>query len=299
MTVCAEPPIPMELLSAEAQSIAARYRVSAAEALRALAEAFAARPELAGRIRSRWREEDVTRWREYRRVVTECRKRIYYALRRYYGSPEKADLLVGELEREAHGPARPERIEQLSRQLLALHTSTRERLPHYAEFYDRFFELAGAPTTLLDVGCGMHPLSYPFAGAGAATERYVAVDADARAVRALSAFAGAAAPGRLVPVRAGLDDPDWADKLPWPGPFELALMLKVVPVLSRLDRAAARRLHGVPAEAILLSGSVESMTRRQNVERRERAVLRRFIEQAGRRVAGEFRAGNEFGYLVR
>lgn len=294
----ARSPIPEDLLRREAESIAVRYRVSIEEAEAALGEAFAAAPELACRVRHRHAQEDVSRWRDYREVIRKCRKELYYGLRQYYRAPASVERLVEEFEREAEAAARPERIEELRQELLAAHTSTRERLQHYAEFYERFFELVGAPSTLLDVGCGMHPLSYPFAGRGELTELYVALDMDRRAIRALRAYARLVGTGRLVTMQASLEDRTWAERLPCSAPFELAVLLKVVPVLSRLDRAAVEGLAEAPARRLLLSGSRESMTRRQSIQARERGVLKRFIERSGRRIVAEFLAGNEFGYLV-
>jgi len=294
-----EPPIPEELLRTEAERIGARYRVSKQDAHRALARAFTADADLAARIWARHGQEDVTRWRDYRDVVRRVRKRLYYELRRYYPPDETADRLVAEFERELAGGAASPRSEELRRELLSVHTSTRERAPHHEEFYEGLFELVGVPVTLLDVGCGMHPLSYPFEGAGSATRRYVALDRDERATRAVKAYAGQIGQERLVAVQADLEEADWADRPLGPETFDVALMLKLVPVLARLSRDAARRLAEVPADRILVTGSAEAMTRRQDIERRERAALRRFIDGSGRKVVGEFRAGDEFGYLAR
>ncbi len=293
-----ESPIPEPLLRAEVERICARYRVSEEEAHRALARAFSAEGDLAARIRARHGQEDVTRWRDYRDTVRRARKRVYYELRRYYPQDEAADRLVEEFEREMGGRGPSARAEELRLELLALHTSTRERAAHYAEFYRTFFDLVGVPAALLDMGCGMHPLSYPFRGAGSATRRYVAVDRDLRAMRAVEAYAGAVGPARLVAVRADLEGVDWADPAFGAEGFDVALMLKVVPVLGRLSGDAVRRLHDVPADRILVTGSSEAMTRRQGIERRERAALRRFIEESGRQVVGELRVGSEFGYLT-
>jgi len=290
--------IPDDLLRREARRISARYRVEPADAFEALAGAFAARPELARRIRDRHTGEDVTRWREYRDVVKACRKALYYGLRRYYPNPEDAGRLVGELERAADEGLAAEAVDGLRQGLLRAHVSTCERVPHYGEFYARLFDLCGVPATLLDVGCGMHPLSYPFGDRGAGTTLYVALDRDERAVRAVAAYGRLAAPGRLAAVRGRLEDPDWPAGLPWPGPYDLALMLKVVPVLSRLAGAAAEALGRAPAARLLVTGSVESMTRHERIEARERAVLRRFLGASGRAITAEFRAGDEFGYLA-
>ena len=81
-------------------------------------------------------------------------------------------------------------------------------------------------------------------------------------------------------------------------PYDLAVMLKLVPVLGRLDGAAAEALGRVPAARLFVTGCMESMTRHQRIEARERAVLQRFLAAAGRAVLAEFRAGDEFGYLA-
>ncbi len=292
-----EPVIPDELLRAEAAKIAERYRVSEKEAMETLHGAFADRPEVARRIRRRYESEDVTRWRDYRDIVKACRKGIYYRLRRYWRDPADADEIIDRLERKVRRGASVEDVETLRTDLLAAHTSTMERLPHYEEFYEGLFDAAGVPRTVLDVGCGVHPLSYPFTGAGRRTALYAAVDKDRRALRALRAYATVVGAERLVPIELTVERADWAERLPEPS-FELGQMLKVVPVVNRLDREALGALGSIPAERVLLTGSVESMTRRQRVENRERAVLLRFIEEAGWTPASEFRAGNEFGYLV-
>jgi len=292
------PPIPDELIRCEAERISARYRVSMEEALSALKEAFGAAPKLASRVCQRHAREDVSRWREFRDVVRRCREELYYGLRRYYSASGEAERLVAEFERETAGSADLRRIEGLRAGLLEAHKSTRERMPHYAEFYEHFFELLGVPSRLLDLACGMHPLSYPFAGQGAGTELYVAFDKDERASQAVRAYARVVGQHRLVGVRGTFADVGWMDSLPAPGRWDVALMLKVVPVLNRLDRRAAARLAEVPARRILLTGSIQAMTRRQSIEARERRVLKAFMARSGRRVVGEFRVGDEFGYLL-
>jgi 16S rRNA (guanine(1405)-N(7))-methyltransferase len=285
------------LLHPEAERIAARYRVSLDEALAALRDAFAARPDLARRIRERHEREDVTRWRDYRDTVKACRKDIYYRLRRHYPRPESADEVLEEFETAA-GAARTDHLRDLRERLLQTHVSTRERLEHLDEFHGWLFAHVGCPGSVLDLGCGLYPLCYPFDGRGGATEVFVAVDDDERSIWALKAFARILEGARLIPLQRSLTDPDWAAELPGPERFEVALMLKLVPLLDRRDPEAVAGLQGAPAERLVVTGSVRSMTRRRSVERRERAVLRRLIEQTGRRVVDEFRLPTEFGYLL-
>lgn len=46
--------------------------------------------------------------------------------------------------------------------ILKLHVSSKERLPYYPEIYEKIFEITGKPKTVLDLGCGLNPLSLPF-----------------------------------------------------------------------------------------------------------------------------------------
>ncbi len=46
--------------------------------------------------------------------------------------------------------------------LLLSHKSTAERYPYYEQFYKELFEITGKPTSIIDLGCGMNPLSFSF-----------------------------------------------------------------------------------------------------------------------------------------
>jgi hypothetical protein len=81
-------------------------------------------------------------------------------------------------------------------------------------------------------------------------------------------------------------------------PFDLALLLKLVPVIARQHRELLPLLARIPAQTWLLTASRTSLTRRHSIERRERPVLRRFVESAGRSVQAEFLAGDEFAWVV-
>ena len=46
--------------------------------------------------------------------------------------------------------------------LLETHISTKERLPLYEEIYKKIFAEIGVPTSILDIGCGLNPISIPY-----------------------------------------------------------------------------------------------------------------------------------------
>lgn len=48
------------------------------------------------------------------------------------------------------------------RKILRLHLSTAERVPYYNQVYSSIFKITGNPKSILDLACGLNPLSYPF-----------------------------------------------------------------------------------------------------------------------------------------
>jgi 16S rRNA (guanine(1405)-N(7))-methyltransferase len=69
--------------------------------------------------------------------------------------------------------------------LLSLHASTRERLPVLALFYAQIYAQTGVPHTLLDLACGLNPLSTPWMGLGEGAT-YYAYDIDVERVAFLN-----------------------------------------------------------------------------------------------------------------
>ena len=46
--------------------------------------------------------------------------------------------------------------------ILETHISTKERMQIYPEIYEKIFKITGKPAVILDLGCGLNPLSYPY-----------------------------------------------------------------------------------------------------------------------------------------
>jgi 16S rRNA (guanine(1405)-N(7))-methyltransferase len=128
---------------------------------------------------------------------------------------------------------------------------------------------------------------------------YVAIDKQPDVIETLRVFASAVKPTRLIPVCADIAEVTWEEYLDDDTMFELALMLKLIPVIFRQQRHLLTTLTRVPARYVLITATTESMTRKENIQRREDRVLQRFIELSGRAIVTTFQAGNEFGYLLR
>jgi Ribosomal RNA methyltransferase (FmrO) len=277
-------------------SVAARYRVDPETAARLVAEALAGRRDLEQRLHQGLDTAQLRRTREYRAAATAARRHVYYRLRRY-DRDRPGQTPLAELDRWPR--LAPAGREQVLRQVAAGHLSTLERLGSLDELHRRLFSLQPSPRSVLDVGCGRYPLLFPFDAAGRGVERYAAMDKDATCIEIVDRYARARGDGRLVAVRADVAD-GWSAVTGAAGVdrFDLALLLQAVPVIRRLRPRNLAVLGQVPAELVVLTGAVLSMTRRERIDRRERGTLLGFADDAGWRVLGEFRTSDEVGVLA-
>jgi 16S rRNA (guanine(1405)-N(7))-methyltransferase len=78
-------------------------------------------------------------------------------------------------------------VRAVCRRLLGLHASTRERLPVLEEFYARVFAHTGTPHALLDLACGLNPLTVPWMGLPSGAS-YHAYDIDGERTAFLARF---------------------------------------------------------------------------------------------------------------
>jgi Na+/phosphate symporter len=46
--------------------------------------------------------------------------------------------------------------------LLKSHQSSKERLKYYEKFYKELFAITGKPDSIIDIGCGMNPISFEY-----------------------------------------------------------------------------------------------------------------------------------------
>ncbi len=136
--------------------------------------------------------------------------------------------------------------------IMRQHASTRERIPILDTFYAT--TLADLPPigSVLDVACGFNPLSRPWMPFDDAVE-YSACDIYADAMAFLQeAFPLLGVNGRAEQ-RDVIHDPPSA-------PVDLALVLKTLPCLEQVDKAASRKLlDGLNARYLLISYPVASL----------------------------------------
>jgi 16S rRNA (guanine(1405)-N(7))-methyltransferase len=179
-------------------------------------------------------------------------------LHQVYGAFERAvdyDALYRRME-VAYGTGLEHRIKAACRQLLDLHSSTRERLPILDRFYPAIFGVTGRPGSILDLGCGLNPVSLPWMGLSEGS-RYIALDIDHERIRFLNWFL----------CLAGLDPLARCQDIMVHPPEEIAdvaLLLKMSPSLERQEPGATLDLiEHLRAPYVVVSFAVKSLGGRE------------------------------------
>jgi 16S rRNA (guanine(1405)-N(7))-methyltransferase len=176
---------------------------------------------------------------------------------------------------------------------MSRHASTRERLPYIDTFHAGIWRVTGVPDLLLDLGCGLGPLSLPWMDIGSAP--YHASDADAGSLGVVRSFLEAAGQPHRVTVHDLAVGPPAVDKV-----ADVVLMLKLVTTLDRQDpEAAARLLRTVRARYAVVSFAARSLGGRGGRDRTYRVRLDRLVRDAGRvREVAEASVPNELVFVL-
>ncbi|MCL2361974.1 MAG: hypothetical protein FWC73_09205 [Defluviitaleaceae bacterium] len=126
-----------------------------------------------------------------------------------------------------------EGIPSTAQDLLALHASTKERLPYYKEFYEFILENTGPIESILDIGCGYNPFSVPLIPTK--LKAYYAVDIDVRGAELINRFF------LLLGLPPYAKCADLAVEIPQDN-ADIAMMCKLIPVLEAQSPGSGYRL---------------------------------------------------------
>lgn len=101
-------------------------------------------------------------WAEARVKKKEVDKTARKKLHQIYGAyfnPGNASAFEKALKDKPDSTAE---IKNFCYELMDLHSSSQERLEDLSGFYDKIFEITGIPERMIDLACGLNPLSYPW-----------------------------------------------------------------------------------------------------------------------------------------
>ena len=174
---------------------------------------------------------------------------------------------------------------------LTRHASTRERLPlgRMDGMYAHIFEVTGAPTSVLDLACGLNPLYL-----GARGIPTVGVDVSGEAVKDVNACAS----NYDLPVHAVCADLLCENAVPRER-HDLALLFKILPLLERQRSGAALDvMRAVNAKFLAVSFPTRTLGGRNvGMEANYSAWMEGHLPQ-NRRIASRFTEENELFYIL-
>ncbi len=180
---------------------------------------------------------------------------------------------------------------------LETHPSTRERGSFYPKLYQHIFAVTGKPQVILDLGCGLNPLSIPLMKLKELT--YYGHDLSETEIKVLNSFFRElqARNARFRGIASVLDITNIEDvrKLP---PADIAFLFKVTDVLDqqRGHRTTEEVLRAVPARHVAISFSTLTMSGKPMT-----APRRRWVEWLCRRLGYTYTVlefKNEIVYVI-
>lgn len=240
--------------------------------------------------------EELARARSESEAVKRVKRRLHQAVTAYRPGRRSSVRELARIEAAWTGSLADAAFRDACRSALSGHASTRERLPYLDQLYPAIWARAdGAPSSVLDLGCGLHPLSLPWMGL-APDAAYHAIDVDAAQLATVDRFLA------LVGQPHGVHPRDLAAGAPSLPSAELALVLKLVPLLDRQDpRAATRLLRGLDVRRAVVSFPVRSLGgRARGMERTYRTRFETLVADMGARCTGVAEASvpNELVFVV-
>ncbi len=154
--------------------------------------------------------------------------------------------------REASQAGDQARLQTMCREIMQLHTSTRERLPFLSSFYSELLNDIAPVHSVLDVACGLNPLAIPWMPL-APGARYYACDI----YQDMIDFLNACFP--LLHVDGEATVCDVIQQYP-AHKVEVAFILKTIPVLEQVDKnAGLRLLQSIQADHLVVSFPAASL----------------------------------------
>jgi len=105
---------------------------------------------------------ELKRSKEYKKIIKEIRKILHKVTGAYQtGNIKDREKLLKDLENSLKNNNFSDFIE-IHKKLLSTNTSTRERLEIYPPLYREIFSITGIPKSILDLGAGINPVSFPW-----------------------------------------------------------------------------------------------------------------------------------------
>jgi len=185
---------------------------------------------------------------------------------------------------------------ELTKKILLTNSSTKERLEDYEEIYEKIFKITGKPSSILDLGCGLNPISFPFMNLEKVN--YYAYDIDNADISLLNEYFYTMKEkicGKAETINLSTIEENEIKKLP---KADICFMFKLVDVLDRRDHKQSEKI----ISNLNSKWIVVSFSKRTLAGKMMNFPYRGWIERMLERVGFEFKIldfENEVFYVAR
>ncbi len=180
------------------------------------------------------------------------------------------------------------------RALLAMHTSTRERLLFFELLYRDIFSITGKPDSIIDIACGFNAFALPLLQI-ADNVQYLGFDISLKAVSLINHFFAA----MQINGKAEGADALYSD-LSKKQHHNLALLFKILPLLERQQKGyGAKQLSNLNADYIAISFPTKTMSGKSvGMAQSYNAYMLQTASEAGKKIVYQSEYSNEMLFIL-
>ena len=212
--------------------------------------------------------QEITAGKQPKEVEKSMREKLHQIIAPYLGDPD----YPAEEERLAAAAAEGEEaVRDWCLQILSVHPSSRERLPHMTAFYQAIFDRIGIPKIILDVACAFNPFAFPWMGLPKSTA-YHAYDLHTPRVHLINTFFKVYGMEPLAETRDILLNPPETKA-------DAAFFFKEAHRFEARKKGCNRNFWiSLPVETIVVTLPAENLTGQHQMRDRQRNLIEKNIE---------------------
>ena len=215
--------------------------------------------------------QEIAAGKQPKEVERSMREKLHQIIAPYLGDPDYAAEEKLLAEAASQGDAA---VEDWCMRMLAVHTSSKERIPHLKDFDQAVFRLIGTPRSILDVACAFNPFAFPWMGLPKTTA-YHAYDLHSPRVRLINSFFRAYGMEPLAEVRDILLAPPET-------PADTAFFFKEAHRFESRKKGCNRNFWiSLPVKTIVVTLPAENLTGQHQMRERQRDLVRKNIDGLG------------------
>lgn len=183
-------------------------------------------------------------------------------------------------------------VRDISKDILLLHISTRERLEFYGALYREIFSITGKPKVILDLASGLNPYSIPWMNIEDPIT-YYAYDIDCLLIDSINRFFELIDLPKLAVVKDVIFE-DVEEE------GELCFIFKFLPTAERIKKGSSKRLlENIQAQFIVVSFPLKSISGREKGMLENYAVIFEPIFRDNYDIIKKFILGEEIFYILK